>query len=252
MVTFKDDFDTLNTEIWDIFDSTNGQASFSVSNSKLTISVTSAQQQFVDAGITLKNTLNLNNSVVEIKIDGLSGVTGYDITRIGVAITNVPYRYYSGANPMQRGAYAHTIDQVDKIVMVWEVIGDARYEAWRNFKSFPVIIRIYINRSGLYFYHVIDGKEFFFHNLDADIDVENAYLSIFLLGSFVQNGGGSGVVDYISIYDAEVPSTPPLQKAVKDVKVPDIPPEVAYPLLVNMMLIFIGNAILGMAEALKK
>lgn len=248
MTTLIDDFDTLNTEIWDTYDS-SGVGTIQTVNGKLNLNLTLPRSGGFDVGITHKTPLDLRNTQVEIKIVE-TAASPYVAGRLGVAITNAPFRMYSQSVPQQRGVYAHALNGSGE-AYIHNLIGNAFQPVFHN-TSYPMIFRIKVAPHGFYFYLVIENEEFFIHNLDVAIDLSSAYLSLFLLASGSSGTETGGYIDYIKISPINIPSSEPFHRAGREVSVPDIPPEAVYPLMSNMLLVAIGNSLLSLVQAFKR
>lgn len=259
-MSFTDNFDTLNTDVWEVYNSIPSKGVVDIADGKLKLGAVNivSNDGAHDIGIRTKNTLNLMKTQIEIPLEFIDPFS-YLYMRFGIAVTNFPFAYYSGAHPYQKGFWIGLVGvgYQDAVLQIWEIVqGTGVQIFWREgFGSHPELLRIKIGEKGVYFYEVINGEEWFLHNMLVNIDFSNCYLAIVLMADSADpiHAGSSGVlIDYVKATPYDVAESVPYQRFGETLTPPQLPPEVVYPLIGNMIPIFTANAMITLAEMFKK
>lgn len=256
-MNFRDDFDTLDTTVWQIRNTLPNKATVQAVNGKLRLSVSGLlrSEGSQDIGITYKNPLNLINSQIDIPLE-LLRPSSYAFSMFGIGITNVPLALARDVSPYQRGVWMGILGTgyQDALVDAWIIdVNKWSYRGTRNLEVHPFPVRIRIGKNGVYFYFIKNGEEWFMHSVRSPIDFSQCYLSIFFVPSPIADGASLEVqTDYIQVSPYNVAEGTSFMSFGENVTPPDFPPEVLYTLLGNMIPILVGNSLLGLAERIKK
>jgi len=255
-MSFRDDFNTLDTSVWEIRNTIPSKATVQVVNGNLDLSISNLVQADGnhELGIRTLNPLNLVNAQVDMPVK-LFTPYQYLWSRFGVAVTNVPFAFVRDAPVNQRGVWMGIINFTEFVWIEGMTINADKMTLYgrKDINSLSDFVRMRIGKKCVYFYEVSNGEEFFFHNVPAPIDFSSCYLAIYLIVyPLSDNLTQRAQTDYIQTSPYNVVEGTPYMSFGQDVKPPDLPPEVLYTLLGNMIPIMVGNSLLSIAERVKK
>lgn len=255
-MSFRDDFNTLNTDVWEVYQSDTTHSVVEVVNGKLELKSKLLTEGSIRVRVMLKETVNLYNTQIEIPLEFIDSSSLLSM-HFGLAVTNVPFTWDVHTSPYQRGfcigLLGRGYDSIDGL-QVWEIRSGTTYSPMDTMpKAHPTLLRVRIGKKAVYFYEVIDGEERLITNIIANIDFSDCYLQIFLNAETIYSSVSSGArIDYISLVPYNVPESQPNITLGETVTPPELPLEVVYPLLGNMIPIFVANAMLSLGERFKK
>jgi hypothetical protein len=247
VMSFRDDFNTLNTDIWEVFNTLPSGNTVDVADGYLRFNLSLTEEEKGIIGLRYKSLLNLVDKRITFTPKFVNPSSRV-FTWIGIAVTNAPFTWYNTNPPALRGfTYWLAGDGYDdKICAAWQLLGGnvfrpAEFECIR----YPPTLNCYIATNGIYLY-VGDVP------MDCKIipfDLSNSYLQL-CVPAFGEHLGGSTtvLVDYIEVAPVEFPETQPNLKQGSTLEMPLFPPGTVPSIFSVLMTPLIGNVFLGLAE----
>ena len=249
-MSWRDDFNTIDTNVWQIENTIPTKGIVGVVGGKLRLGVQNlnvadgAQR----VGIRRINPVDLTGKQVEISMEYAVSYS-YIFSFFGVFITSMPYPH-----PFQRGIAMGMLGTGydDFSIECREIAGTGYRPAWKIPAKHPEKFRIRFGEQRVYFYEVLDGKEWFVHNSFVNLPLNSCYVAVLFEFKASRDGVGTDVYsDYIDVSIRKEEEVPP-RTIGETVKPPELPMEVAVPLLSHMMNLMIGGLIISIAERVRK
>ena len=209
-MSFRDDFNNLDPNVWEIVNYVGDQASVSISDGKLRFTVVELTV-YNWFGIHRKSLVDLKNKSVEINLDfGQQDIYGPTF-HFGVWFSNKPFENSSDSD--FHGAFIGIEGEAKgrpvRIRMHKLYYGrTAVLEA--TVERDPCIIRVKVSEKAIYVYEVVDGVEK--AKLSTVIEFNPVNLHFYLLTRVVvylgaQTRNGTVTIDYVDVKETTVQET---------------------------------------------
>ena len=209
-MSFRDDFNSLDQNVWEIVNHVGDQASVTISDGKLRFGVVNLTV-YNWFGIHRKSFVDLKNKSVELNLDfELQGIYGPTF-HFGVCFSNKPYEncWDSDFLGVFIGIEGEARGRPVRIKMYKYSYGKAAFLT-APVERVPCTIRVKVSEKAIYVYEVVDGVEK--AKLSAVIEFNPVNLHFYLLTRVVVYEGaerntGAVTIDYVDVKETTVPET---------------------------------------------
>lgn len=216
-MSFRDDFNELNSSVWETVNYFGDKASINITNGKLDLRVTEiASGEEGWWGIHKISTVNLTNKKIEVSLDFEIAGSGGPNFHFGIFISNLPFT--ERANPQFRGEYVGLdgTGRRDARVLFLHYLRGGEYEHIPvSVTRVPCVLRVKVAEKAVYIFEVVNGTEKALVSRPIDYATDNLHLYVMTRAYWyigIQTTTASVYIDYIDIKEEKVPET--VQEAI--------------------------------------
>jgi len=246
MMSFRDDFNTLDTNVWEIVSTLPSGNSVDVYNGYLRINLDLDRDQHGVIGIRRIGAFDLIGKRI-VFTPLFTRDYSYIQANFGVIVTNAPYEqqpsYLRGFGYFLRGH-----GTLLKELATWYIYGTTLGIGVIPCYEYPPKLVIDISPNGAYIYlgdNPIDYRMVTF-------DAKNSYLQLFADVTADETDTTQLLADYVEVSSVVIPETTPYLSAGATAEMPIFPPGTLPTLFSALMTPLVGNAFVSMAEGIRK
>jgi len=246
MMSFRDDFNTLNTDIWEVFSNLPEGCTVDVADGYLRFNLYPYPAKRGIIGLRYKSLLNLVDKRITFTPKFVNPSSSI-FTWIGISVSNAPFTWGDTNPPGLRG-FAYWLagsGYEDKMCAAWQLLGTAIGPAAFECIRYPPTLKCYITKNGVYLY--VDDIPMDYKMVTFDLSKSYLQLCVPTAGGEILDRT-TVLVDYIEVAPAEFPETEPNITQGSTQEMPLIPPGTLPSIFSALMTPLIGNVFLGLAE----
>jgi len=211
-MSFRDDFNNLDLNVWEVVNHIGEKASVGISDGKLRLAVTDLDERGW-FGILRKSRVNLLNKSIEVTLDFEYETTYGPTFKFGVLFSNKPLENQR-TDPDFHGIFFGLIGEARRrpiILRMSEYLYPSKEVIMTTTpKRIPTILRLKVGEKAVYLCEVVDGKEWNLFSYILNFDISNLYFYIYAYvvpSEAAETKSGAVLVDYVDVKEAPVSET---------------------------------------------